>query len=291
MGTTRRAAHAGTWYESSASALGRELDGYLGCAGPPAKAIIAPHAGYRYSGRTAGACYSRFQSLPPESISVVYVLGPLHHFRSELGLLSRATALDTPFGELQVDLEEQSTLLSELPQLFGTWPSLAHEEQEHSLEMQLPFVARVFGLRVKVVPIGLGRMSSELQWEMGRAIAQRVWNNPQAVVVVSSDFCHWGPRFQYQFRANATVPIHQSVAELDRRAMDLIEAKDFAAFQAYLRETGNTICGQRPIAVLLAAVTGLKGASIEFVHYEQSMACTSMDHNSVSYAAGVLRVT
>ncbi|KAH9258862.1 AmmeMemoRadiSam system protein B [Batrachochytrium salamandrivorans] len=291
MRTTRRAAHAGTWYESNPDKLGQELDGYLSCAGPPAKAIIAPHAGYRYSGRTAGACYSRFKSLPPGSVKVVYILGPLHHFRSEVGLLSLATTLETPLGELQVDSREQSWLLAELPGLFKAWPSLAHEEQEHSLEMHLPLVARVFGLGVKVVPIGLGRMSSQLQLEMGQVIAQRVLVNPQAVVVVSSDFCHWGPRFRYQFRVDTTVPIHQSVAELDRRAMDLIRAKDFVGFQAYLRETGNTICGQRPIAVLLAAVEGMEEATIEFVHYEQSMACTSMDHNSVSYAAGVMQVT
>lgn len=291
----RKAVHAGSWYESNPAKLGVELDGYLH-EGKVAttvglvKAIIAPHAGYRYSGRTAGRCYARINA--KESVtSRVYVLGPLHHLSSTKALLSLCSAVATPWGEIPVDVEEQDLLRQECPHLFQHWPSIHDEEEEHSLEMQFPMLHRALvgsdgAARFKIVPIGIGHLSPSAQAEMGELIGKRIWVD-DALLIISSDFCHWGSRFRYQYRLKSTVPIHESITMLDKQAMQLIVSQDLPGFRTYLKETRNTICGQQPISVLLAACNK-HPCEIQFVHYEQSSACTSMDDSSVSYAAGIV---
>lgn len=111
----------------------------------------------------------------------------------------------------------------------------------------------------------------------------------------SSDFCHWGSRFRYQpFDAAHGPTIGDYVEWLDRQGMALIEQGDPAAFQAYLKEHRNTICGRHPIAVFMCmavahrARTG-KGLAVRFVRYAQSSRCRSKQDSSVSYASAVCK--
>lgn len=146
--------------------------------------------------------------------------------------------------------------------------------------------------------------------------------DPQTLFVVSSDFCHWGTRFRYTHYlpdgdnlqggyslsrsspapAPPSQPIHQSIRQLDHHGMDKIkfairgegaktptEAHD--QFSAYLKATKNTICGRHPIGVLLGALASLEQepgwdrARLEWVRYEQSSECLSLEDSSVSYAS------
>ena len=89
---------------------------------------------------------------------------------------------------------------------------------------------------------------------------------------------------------NRQGPIHASIEALDRQGMALIEAQDAAGFQRYLKQTGNTICGRHPTALLLHALQHCDGArhSVRFTKYDQSHRCTSEQDSSVSYAAAVV---
>lgn len=122
--------------------------------------------------------------------------------------------------------------------------------------------------------------------------------DPSSLFIISSDFCHWGSRFQYTFLPPAppttTSEIHQRIEALDREAMDLISKCDADGFKDYLKRTENTICGRHPISVLLSAVKSLmdsgrvNDASITFTHYAQSNPVKSKSDSSVSYASAHL---
>ena len=136
----------------------------------------------------------------------------------------------------------------------------------------------------------------------------KLWNCFQG----SSDFCHWGKRFDYYYLPGAVSdliavylllesdPIHKGIEELDRAGMDAIETQDPGKFYDYLDRTDNTICGRHPIGILLQVtsiqykVTGkaMKHSGLKFdtkfVAYAQSNKCNSKKDSSVSYAAGVV---
>ena len=110
----------------------------------------------------------------------------------------------------------------------------------------------------------------------------------KTLFVISSDFCHWGDHFDYKpmlpgFKENE---IYKCICELDTQAMNLIQAQDMAGFQKYLKETENTICGSKPIQVLMACIDASgKETETKFVKYDQSEKLTSPDGSSVSYAS------
>ena len=102
---TRRATHAGSWYTSNGQNLNRELENWLQRAGPienkPARAIIGPHAGYRYCGACAAHAYSQ---IDPTNINRVFILGPSHHYRLNGCAVSDCTKYATPLYDLQVSI-------------------------------------------------------------------------------------------------------------------------------------------------------------------------------------------
>src|SRR6266540_6813336 len=126
------------------------LPGRVGGVGAAPKAVIAPHAGYRYSGQTAGAAY---RSLLPRrgQVERVVVMGPAHRVRVAGVGLSSARAWATPLGDVEVDVATCNRL-SELP---GVVMADDAHGPEHSVEVQLPFVHEVFG-PVPVVPLVVG---------------------------------------------------------------------------------------------------------------------------------------
>ncbi|KAH8120347.1 UPF0103-domain-containing protein [Phellopilus nigrolimitatus] len=327
--TIRNASHAGSWYSDRASRLNDELTKWLGDAQPGeqdgyvfpvkgSKAIVAPHAGYSYSGPPAAWAY---KSIDTRGIKRVFILGPSHHVYIDGCALSRCHEYATPLGNLPLDLKTISELRN-----TGSFSDmdLETDEAEHSIEMHLPYVRKVFeGADIEIVPILVGAIGKEKEKAFGKLLAPFLARD-DTFCVVSSDFCHWGTRFQYTFyypsepdnsdvsgvrltRSNTAplskdFPIHASIAALDHQAMDILtippstgkEAHD--AFAAYLARTKNTICGRHPIGVLLGAVAELEGgargheedakkAMLKWVRYEQSSECRNINDSSVSYAS------
>ncbi|XP_028554165.1 protein MEMO1 homolog isoform X1 [Dendrobium catenatum] len=274
---------------SPAKKLGEELDEWLRATGLPKSAdirgIIAPHAGYSYSGRCAAYA---FANIDPDNISRVFLLGPSHHHYTPKCALTRATIYRTPLGDLPVDLE----VIEEL-KATGKFElmDLQVDEAEHSMEMHLPYIAKVFhGHQVKIVPILVGSLNSQNEAMYGRLLAKYV-DDPQNFFSVSSDFCHWGSRFHYTHYDKKHGPIHKSIEALDRMGMDIIETGDPDAFKEYLQDFGNTICGRHPISVFLHMLRSCsEKISIGFIRYEQSSKCKSMKDSSVSYASAAAKL-
>jgi MEMO1 family protein len=195
-------------------------------AGPP-KAVIAPHAGYRYSGPTAGHAY-RVLAARRGRVERVVVVGPAHRVRVAGVGLSSARAWATPLGEMEVDVEACRDL-AELPGVVAADDAHA---PEHSVEVHLPFVQEVFGPDVALVPLVVGRAGVR---QVARAI-DAVWGGDETAIVVSSDLSHYLDDAAARQRDQRT-----AIAIVEGRAGDI---------------GPHDACGCLPIGGLLTAAAG-----------------------------------
>jgi AmmeMemoRadiSam system protein B/AmmeMemoRadiSam system protein A len=195
----RPAAVAGLFYPSRAGELSRDVNDALAQARQvsfPAqvKALIVPHAGYVYSGRVAAAAYGLLRGRT--DIARIVLLGPCHRVAVRGLALPNAEAFATPLGEVPVDRDAVASIAS-LPQVVT---SAAAHAQEHSLEVQLPFLQTVVP-DFTLVPLAVGDASPE---EVGQVI-DRLYGGPETLIVVSSDLSHYHSYESARFIDSATV--------------------------------------------------------------------------------------
>mmetsp|Transcript_3458 Transcript_3458/g.10479 ORF Transcript_3458/g.10479 Transcript_3458/m.10479 type:complete len:306 (+) Transcript_3458:125-1042(+) len=295
-GWTRAASHAGSWYSNDGTRLRMRLsewvdkvhegsDEYDGRPVENLRAIIAPHAGYEYSGSTAAHAYA---GIDPAKYKRVIVLGPSHHQYLDDCALSAASSFETPLGTLKADEQLVEELYSS-GQFH--YMSSSVDEAEHSIELHLPYVAYIFRKylsTIKVVTVLVGALSEDVEEKYG-GIFSRYLQDPETLFIVSSDFCHWGRRFRFTYVGEHREEIYEAIERLDRMGISLIEKQEPRQFLAYLRKYSNTICGRHPIAVLLFALEECKRINaqftVKFVRYRQSSQCKSKTDSSVSYAS------
>ncbi|XP_064780564.1 protein MEMO1 isoform X2 [Oncorhynchus masou masou] len=289
----REASHAGSWYAASGSQLNTQLEGWLSQAQStisPARAIIAPHAGYSYCGACAAHAYKQ---IDPSVTRRVFILGPSHHVPLSRCALSSAEVYKTPLYDLRIDQNVYADLWK--TGMFERM-SLQTDEEEHSIEMHLPYTAKAMESHkdeLSIVPVLVGALSESKEQDYGKLLS-RYLADPSNLFIISSDFCHWGQRFRYTYYDEAQGEIHRSIEHLDKMGMGIIETLDPMSFTNYLKKYHNTICGRHPIGVLLNAVSELRKSGTEmnfsFLNYAQSSQCRDWQDSSVSYAAGALIV-
>ncbi|KAF2140974.1 uncharacterized protein K452DRAFT_229220 [Aplosporella prunicola CBS 121167] len=323
--SVREASHAGSWYSDSKSQLSKQLDQWLdavpasthgirpGSQGDTvqlpssgARVIIAPHAGYAYSGPAAAWAY---KALDLSKAKRVFLLGPSHHVYLSGCALTQCDEYETPLGNLKID----RATVAELHKA-GKFDKMSQsvDEDEHSLEMHLPYIYKTLSRQFSdpsdfppLVPILVGATSASTERRFGEIIAPYL-ADPTSVFVISSDFCHWGSRFRYTYyevapgqaralksseKAPSDPAIHESIANVDGYCMDAVESKSHQKFLDILEETGNTVCGRHPIGVVMAAIESLSlqegQGKFTFVRYERSSDCVSPKDSSVSYCSAV----
>jgi len=221
-----------------------------------------------------------------KKIKKVFLLGPSHYVHLTTCALTQCSEYKTPLGNIIIDKE---TIL----ELNATGKfdvmTLSVDEEEHSIELHLPYIYKVMrGQPFVLIPILVGSVSKENQVMYGE-IFSKYLDREDVLFVISSDFCHWGSRFDYTYYDKKQGPIYKSIEVLDKMGMQLIEAQDPPGFNAYLKEYKNTICGRVPISILLNTIKLAKTKfTLKFVHYAQSSQVLDTDDSSVSYAAGVL---
>lgn len=197
MSRVRTAAVAGYFYPADPRELRRLIDGYLAAVppdGPVPKALIAPHAGYVYSGPVAASVYARLRPARGR-VSRVVLLGPAHRVGLSGLALPDAEAFLTPLGRVAVD-PLVATHLADLPQVQVN--GAAHA-QEHSLEVQLPFLQELLG-EFSLVPLVVGDAAPA---EVG-AVLERLWGGDETLIVVSTDLSHYHDYATAQRRDRAT---------------------------------------------------------------------------------------
>src|SRR5438034_6506093 len=190
MDPIRRAAVAGSWYPGTPAAIAAEVEGYLAAARPPVVpgrlvGLISPHAGLRYSGPVAAYGYGLLRG---RSRLTVVMVGPSHHTAFDGVAVYARGAFETPLGRVPIAEDIAGALLAAGPAL-REHPEVHRDE--HSLEMQLPFLQHLVpGLRI--VPLLMGSQDraevEALVGALGRALHER-----DALLVASSDLSHYHP--------------------------------------------------------------------------------------------------
>jgi len=183
----REAAVAGLFYEADPTRLKAQLAGLLPPSPTPAvarpKVLIVPHAGYVYSGSTAAEAYARLESLHDE-IRRVVLLGPAHRVYLQGMALPSADAFATPLGEVPLD-HAGLDAISTLP---GVCVSDEAHREEHSLEVQLPFLQTLL-TRFTLLPVVVGDCDPN---RVG-AVIDALWGGAETLLVISSDLSHFHP--------------------------------------------------------------------------------------------------
>ena len=249
MHTTRPSALAGAWYAADPLELGHAIDAHLAKPPPlaeiathPPLAFITPHAGHQWSGDGAAHVYKLLAGAPGQSIERVILIGPAHYQGFSGASICPVEAYETPLGQIPLDTAVVAQLLAQ-----PGFQALAEaHSREHCLEIQLPFLQRVLTHEFKIVPILISRITASQTTRLAEAIAPHI--DARTLVIVSSDFTHYGRRFGYlPFDEDAD----RNLKRLDLGAIQPILAQDPVQLDAYYAETGISVCGIRPIGLLL----------------------------------------
>jgi len=280
---------AGQFYESTFEELDKQINNCFSSKfGPgdlPIKkriknifGIIAPHAGYPFSGPCAAW---GFKELAESKLPDTYIMLGLSHS----GAKSCVSLEDweTPFGTIKVDKEFNQLLMknSTIKQ-----DEDAHRD-EHSIEVQLPFLQFVnkdYLNRLRIAPI---IASHDLPYEkLAAAIAKTVKESNKSVcLIASSDFTHYGLNYGYFPFSNN---IKENIYKLDKEAIKLIEKLNAYEFLNYKKETGATICGNIPIAVSIETAKLLGAKKARLLHYYTSGDIINDYSSAVGYASIVI---
>lgn len=278
----RRTCYTGSWYEARPQLLEEQLNSFFQKATPiieslqkpnPSRvlALVVPHAGYCFSGEAAAAAYLAVRE---QQVKRIFLLGPSHYVPFHGVGLPVASAFETPFGNLALD-QEVLDVLKKRP-LFSE--QVEAHRREHSLEMQLPFIKKLWS-DATLMPLLVGHLSlTEME-----AVAQELQRLLQLgdLIVVSSDFTHYGRRFGYiPFQDN----ICEQIMQLNRAAYHYLTKLDGKGLLAFQQQTGDTICGIFPLVLLLMMLPGDAVASLK-KYYTSQDKMPSGSGESVSYLA------
>jgi len=182
----RQPAVAGLFYPGTATELAHDVRVMLAAAPiveVAPKVLIAPHAGYIYSGAIAASAYATLKNIAPR-IRRVILLGPTHRVAVRGLALPGAEVFATPLGEIELDMEA-AQIISHLPQVVVS--PQAHA-QEHALEVQLPFLQTVLH-DFKLLPLAVGIATPEEVAE----VLELLWGGEETLIVISSDLSHYLP--------------------------------------------------------------------------------------------------
>jgi AmmeMemoRadiSam system protein B/AmmeMemoRadiSam system protein A len=279
---TRPSALAGSWYPEGRASLVAGAHFLLRlAAGAPTPgvvpvALVVPHAGWSYSGVAAATA---FRLLKPGVFDRVVVLAPSHYGSFRGYALDDASAYRTPMGDVPL-------CDGALDALRGADAGLQAGvgDKEHSVEIELPFLQATLG-RFCLVPVLVGDTDEAVE----RAFAERLakLDDGRTLFVFSSDFSHYGPRFDFQPFGALSPAVQPKIRAMNERAAELLAEVDARGFRGYLRETGNTICGRNGLATMLELLPRIvpKARAVPLAHYASSDLPGMKDDSAVSYVA------
>jgi AmmeMemoRadiSam system protein B/AmmeMemoRadiSam system protein A len=268
----RESVIAGSWYPGKASRLQHEVQEYLSRAkveDPHGQliALISPHAGYRYSGQVAAYAY---RLLEERKFSSVVVIAPSHRsYFKGVSVYDRG-GYRTPLGVVALDQD----LISSLKQRESRikYVPEAHS-QEHSLEIQLPFLQVVMP-DVKLVPLVMGNQDfTTCQW-LAEAVADSIEKNGSTLVVASSDLSHFHP--------------YQQAKRLDQVVLDKVDEFDPRGLSDSLASGKSEACGGGPMVTAMLIARRLGANRSRVLHYANSGDVTGDHSGVVGYMAAAL---
>ena len=261
----RKPAFAGSFYPAAETELYSMVDYFLkegSAEEKEAPGIMAPHAGYIYSGKVAGKTYASV--CVPET---VVILGPNHRGFGEKVSVMKRGAWEIPGGKVDID-EEMAELIISSSSLASD-DSIAHQS-EHSIEVQLPFIKRK-NPGARIVPICLMGTDPSVSSDLARALCEAVERySGEVLLVASSDMSHF---------------ISEEEARiLDFEAIDKMKRLDGAGLLEVVGEKSISMCGVLPASAVVSASGKLKAQKGELIDYSTSAGATGDTSEVVAYA-------
>ncbi|HLD58454.1 MAG TPA: AmmeMemoRadiSam system protein B [archaeon] len=258
----RESSVAGMFYPKQKNVLEKQLTDFFKGLKKESKtsAVIAPHAGYEYSGKTAAVSFNALAKA-----KTFILLGPNHTGLGSAISISNADCWETPLGKIEVDSETRKKLLEKLSLEAD---DLAHL-QEHSIEVQLPFLQFLFS-GFKIVPISIMATNFSKLIELGNSLAE-ICKEENVSIIASSDFSHFLPL--------------ENAREKDLDAISFIEKLDIKGFYGRVMEKRLSICGFAPITALMQYCRQKAFKKARLLKYDSSATATKDTGNVVGYAA------
>ncbi|MBD3248911.1 AmmeMemoRadiSam system protein B [Candidatus Woesearchaeota archaeon] len=280
----RKPVAAGMFYEDDFSELDKQIITCFeeGTGSLPAskkdkdiKGIIAPHAGYAFSGKCQAWAYKEVGEA--EMPSVYIVLGTNHSGIG--GTCTLIEDFEMPFGKVKVDKEFAKSMIGK-----SINENKEAHSKEHSIEVQLPFLQFVNKDRLKevmIVPI-LVRHGEDYERLAKDIVNTAKQLDRKIIVIASSDFTHYGISYAYiPFTDNVNKKVH----EMDKKAIEFLEKMDAFSFIEYVNTNQMTVCGAYAIAAAVETCKLLGGEKGKLLRYYTSGDVTGDYGNSVGYGA------
>ncbi len=266
---------AGTWYSGNPQTLAQQVDGYLAEAKIPALSgqvigVLAPHAGHRYSGRTAGHAFKTVQG---KSFDLVVVISPFHGYHPAAILTSAHPYYATPLGEIAVDQQAVQGVCESLYSLSSDEIIFIKNDEEHSLEIELPFLQRALSAPFQLLPLMLRTRDLDLTSALGKALAQQLAGK-SALMVASSDLSHFYPK--------------PTAERFDTEMLRQVEAFSPEGVLAADASGEGFACGAAAIATVLFAAHKMAADTVKVLHYSTSADETGDTSSVVGYGAAVI---
>lgn len=266
---------AGTWYPAQPQVLRKSIESWLHevrtapLDGQPL-GVIVPHAGHRYSGRVAAHAFAHLKDLQP---NVVAVISPLHTPVADKIATTAHQAYSTPLGPIEVDQGVLKQVEEELQRRGNIELVRLRQDQEHALEIELPFLQVVLKEPFKLLPLMLRDQSQTTARQVGRALSNAL-RSQTALIVASSDLSHF---------------YSQDVAkQLDGVMLQRIEAFDpHGVLEAEAQGVGFA-CGRGAIAAALWAADDLGADRARAVKYATSGDVTRDFDSVVGYGSAII---
>ncbi len=272
---SRPAAQAGAFYTGDAEALRQEVERYIEEAAPvavsaPPVGFVSPHAGYRFSGATAGHVYRQLRDLAPET---VFVLAPSHRASFPLASMWDGPAYSTPLGDYPIDMDIVEQIRQALP---GIECQRHAEAREHSLEVQIPFL-QVACPEAKFVPLLIGaqdRANTEALVEgLARAVEGMEWaERGRLALVASSDGYHG-----YS---------HEECLDSDALLAEAVRSMDVDALYGSAPSGHALACGRGPIVAVLQLSKRLGASEAQVL--DRSTSADTIPHREGDWIVGYL---
>ncbi|MBL8063726.1 MAG: AmmeMemoRadiSam system protein B [Anaerolineales bacterium] len=262
---------AGTWYPGNPKSLASSIDEYFAKATLPkltgqVLGVIAPHAGHRYSGVVAAHAFATLRGLQPD---LVTILSPFHNYDPRPLVTTKHQAYATPLGNIEIDTISLAKLRSHL-QIPIT--PIAND-REHSLEIELPFLQRVFQHEFRLLPVMIRAQEESVARQLGEALAQTL-QNKNAILIASTDLSHFYDQ--------------QTASILDHEMLKRFESfKPERVFEAERSRKGFA-CGHAAVAAVMWAAQQLGGKQIQSLNYATSGDITGDTTSVVGYGAAVI---
>ena len=266
---------AGTWYEGKPETLKRNIDAYIDNAELPdlpgdVIAVIAPHAGHRYSGAVAGYAFKTLRGRAPDLVAVI---SPMHQPYSQPLITSSHEAYSTPLGAIPIDKTAIEELDTALQANLGIGLSPVPRDQEHSLEIELPFLQRALASEFKLLPVMVRAQAHRISEGLGKALAS-VLRDKNFALVASTDLSH----FYNQ----------ETAKKLDSEMLHQIEAfSPDGVFEAE-RSGKGFACGHAAVAAVLWASKALGADTVKVLNYATSGDVTGDYAGVVGYGAAAI---